>query len=121
MTRTPGTQPAPAALVERLRDLCTDDGILNDSAEFVHLDHNGVPYHRHVSAACALITEQAAELERLDAKLAVIYDGYAVLTEVRRSNVARSRTSPENVSDVLDALARIWRARPAPPTGDANE
>jgi predicted transcriptional regulator len=47
----------------------------------------------------------AAMLERES----VIYDGHRVLAEVKANAKAAGRTSPENVSDVLDAIARIWK------------
>lgn len=40
----------------------------------------------------------------------VLFDGYAVLSAL--DDKARSRTSPENVSDVLDAVVRLMRAIP---------
>ena len=40
----------------------------------------------------------------------VLFDGYAVLSAL--DDKARSRTSPENVSDVLDAVVRLVRATP---------
>ena len=42
--------------------------------------------------------------------LACLWDGYAVLQEVQKSQSGRQRTSAENVSDVLDAVVVLIRA-----------
>ena len=47
------------------------------------------------------------EVERLRD---VLFDGFRVYTEVCASTRDRLRTSPENVSDTLDAIARILKA-----------
>ena len=44
---------------------------------------------------------------------AVLFDGYAVLQAL--SDNAKKRTSPDNVSDVLDAVVRLIRAQPTIP------
>lgn len=57
-----------------------------------------------------------AAWNRLAAKPAVpevLFDGYAVLQAM--SEKAKARTSPENVSDVLDAAVKLIRAAPTPP------
>ena len=46
-----------------------------------------------------------ADIDRAATRL--LYDGYAVLQEIRRHPQAAGRTSAENVSDVLDAMVRI--------------
>lgn len=42
--------------------------------------------------------------------LALLFDSHAVLEEVRKHPSGRQRTSPESVSDVLDAVVRLMRA-----------
>jgi hypothetical protein len=59
-----------------------------------------------LAARCA---SQERELAELRERESVIYDGHRVLTEVKANAKAAGRTSPENVSDVLDAIARIWK------------
>lgn len=50
-----------------------------------------------------------AEVERTAReRLALCYDGHAVYTEVHAEGRA-NRTSPENVSDTLDALVRVYQ------------
>lgn len=49
----------------------------------------------------------------------ILFDGYAVLLELRKDKRAASRTGAENVSDVLDAIVRAMRAeRLQPPKGE---
>jgi hypothetical protein len=55
-----------------------------------------------------------AQLEAAKAVPDVLFDGLAVYEEVRRK-AGHMRTSPENVSDVLDAAVRLIRAAKAAP------
>jgi hypothetical protein len=48
----------------------------------------------------------------------VLFDGFAVYSALDEK--AKSRTSPENVSDTLDAIVRILRARQPAPATDAD-
>lgn len=48
--------------------------------------------------------KQAKEIPR------ILFDGYAVLQELRKDPRCANRTSAENVSDVLDAVVRLLRA-----------
>jgi hypothetical protein len=53
------------------------------------------------------------EMEELKRELpAFLFDGYYVYAEGLTED-ARKRTSPENVSDVLDAVVRLMRAEAA--------
>lgn len=49
----------------------------------------------------------------------VLFDSYAVLSALGEK--AKSRTSPENVADVLDAVVKLLRAQPAAATPDEIE
>lgn len=68
---------------------------------------------QHYKESCDILRERAEAAQQAvaerEARIAVIYDGHRVLTEVKRNAKAAGRTSPENVSDVLDAIARIWK------------
>jgi hypothetical protein len=65
----------------------------------------------HYDSEALLLRAEAAEqsLAAMRERESVIYDGHRVLTEVKANAKAAGRTSPENVSDVLDAIARIWK------------
>lgn len=56
----------------------------------------------------AVIDDLCEELDRQPGPIA-LYDGYRVLQAL--DDKARARTSPKNVSDVLDAVVRIMRER----------
>jgi hypothetical protein len=58
--------------------------------------------------------EVAAIQQPVQAVPRVLFDGCAVYEEVRRK-AGHMRTSPENVSDVLDAVVRLIRAAKAAP------
>lgn len=63
---------------------------------------------RELASLQSRLAECEAEREAMRAKIDVIYDGNAVYAEL--SVTAHTRTSAENVSDVLDAVNRIWKA-----------
>lgn len=69
-----------------------------------------------------LMTEAADEITRLRAEVEalredaskipdILFDGWSVLQAL--TGPAKKRTSPENVSDVLDAVVNILKAAPA--------
>lgn len=64
-----------------------------------------------VNVACAeyrkLLKQADSRIAELEQKFSVIYDGNAVYAEM--SVHAHARTSPENVSDTLDSVNRIWK------------
>jgi uncharacterized coiled-coil protein SlyX len=60
-----------------------------------------------------------ARIAELEGALAITYDGYSVLRAL--SDVARQRTSGENVADTLDALAKLQKAALASRAGDRGE
>lgn len=65
--------------------------------------------HKHHACALARIESLEAELkaQQKDAIPEILFDSYTVLQALDKK--ASTRTSPENVCDVLDALVRIWK------------
>ena len=68
-------------------------------------DFNDMPEDNAIIWADDRIAELEAEVERLRS---LPYDGYAVYKALTDS--AQKRTSPENVSDVLDAIALLTKS-----------
>lgn len=58
-----------------------------------------------IVAACSDAERMRKEIDKVQD---VLFDGYAVLEALDKK--ARARTSPENVSDVLDAVVRLMRS-----------
>jgi hypothetical protein len=85
-------------------------------AERAALKLHGLDIHRPSQLADAFVlgmryaNEQAAQ-SPAPALPDVLFDGYSVLQAMNED--ARKRTSPENVSDVLDAVVRLLKS-PAP-------
>lgn len=90
----------------------TDAHRLQPAARNAPADAVDADFARQLKTELAAKTRELAkakvEAERLREDVAVIYDGNSVYAEM--SVQAHSRTSAENVSDVLDSIARIWKA-----------
>lgn len=78
----------------------------NEELTAIYNEANGLDPRRHNP----ITTERIFTAMRAAANRppAILFDGYAVLQALDEN--ARKRTSPENVSDVLDAVVRIMRS-----------
>ena len=70
--------------------------------------------HSRMREAADEITRLRAELAECKAELeffrTVLYSGWTVYEELRREPKHGARTSPDNVGDTLDAIARLRKA-----------
>ena len=94
---------------------CPASGVLDDDGKATHFQHVAYYSEYPEEGMCPLgdeVTANAAtkaEHETCAKKLPdVLFDGYAVMQALGMRQQAR--TSPENVSDVLDAVVRLMRS-----------
>jgi hypothetical protein len=103
----PALTPVQEALKQAALALSAGDSLSNNDYSYAQDQYENL-------APPAAILSILAQLEAAKAVPDVLFDGLAVYEEVRRK-AGHMRTSPENVSDVLDAVVRLIRAAKAAP------
>lgn len=77
------------------------------AARFERMQKERDGWEADTSSVARLLQQAESRIAELEQKVSVIYDGNAVYAEM--SVHAHARTSPENVSDTLDSVNRIWK------------